>query len=223
MPDELSKILIVYLIDLMSRGGSILLKDFKNPELDANKKRELIRHNLIAETKVPKEKSKALLNNISITDEGWAFLENYMDFPQQSGSKSVSLIFSRLMQRLSTGLPENISIKSIFSSIPIPKTTVSPKQPTEQLNADKLHNHIRMIHKEKKQLLMPGGGLRVANLLKSLPDNFDLQTLRKLLLELQNRESLVLYRFDDPSMVKDEDKKAELFVAGEPRHYLFLK
>jgi hypothetical protein len=56
-----------------------------------------------------------------------------------------------------------------------------------------------------------------------LPTDFPLENLRALLLELQKKDFLVLYRFDDPSMVKDDDKKAEIFVAGEPRHYFFLK
>jgi hypothetical protein len=69
---------------------------------------------------------------------------------------------------------------------------------------------------------MSGGGLRISNLWKTL-DGLAINRLHELLLTLQKQDNIVLYRFDDPGVVNTEDKKAEIRIAGEPRHYLFLK
>jgi hypothetical protein len=69
---------------------------------------------------------------------------------------------------------------------------------------------------------MAGGGVRLAEIRKSLP-GVGRGSLDAALLALQQDKRLVLYRFDNPALVTAEDEAATLWVAGAPRHYVFLK
>ncbi|MDR2437527.1 MAG: hypothetical protein LBD17_05645 [Endomicrobium sp.] len=226
MTSELKPILKVYLIDLLSRGGTILLRDFTNPSYKADKKSELIKLNLVSEQKVPQLRGGQKISEISITQQGWSYLSNNLDFPHKSGSKSVPIIFDRLLKEISGKLKsKNITIDKLFEAKTIhePAITHEPALKHEPaLTSDQLLKHIQKIHREQKSLLMPGGGLKIAKLWGTL-DGIPLDKLRELLIELQKQEHLVVYRFDDPGMIEPEDKKAEFLIGGEARHYIFLK
>jgi hypothetical protein len=219
MTDDLSPVLKVYLIDLLSRGGSIFLKDFTKPSYSAPKRRELIKLGFISEEKIKIEPKQAPKSVIEITEKGWSYLDNKLNFPEHSGSRSVSQIFSRLLERLSASFKEkNIPIKELFPSQILP----APAKPIAEPTPEELLGHIRKLQREQPSLFMSGGGLRISNLQKTF-HGLSLSRLHEHLLTLQKRDAIVLYRFDDPGLVNNEDRGAELRIAGEPRHYLFLK
>lgn len=220
MTTEITPFLKVILIDLLSRGGTVLQKHFKPPEYETNRKLELIHLGLISERKVPQTKGN-LVTEISLTDKGWAYLNDNLDFPLNSGSKSVKVIFGRLLRQLSVKLhSKDLTIDKLFDSKTSPKPPKPPKAPLS--TSEELLRHIQKIYREQKSLVMPGGGLRIAKLWSTL-EGLSLEKLRELLFDLQKKEHLVIYRFDDPGMLEPEDKKAEIRIGGEPRHYIFLK
>ncbi|MDR2200424.1 MAG: hypothetical protein LBR53_13440 [Deltaproteobacteria bacterium] len=209
MKEELKPMLKVYLIDLLSRGGSIFQKDFINPAYKSDKKKELLKLKLISEEKsvLP---GHIRTTELKLTENGWKYLENNLSFPLKSGSKSVAVIFSRLLENISANVKsKNISFVDIFTKTP------------NGLTPEKLLEKIRMISNDHKSLFMPGGGLRISTLVKFLPGASS-ENIRFCLLELQKQGHLVLYRFDNPGMLTDEDRKALILVAGEPRHYMFI-
>ena len=71
------------------------------------------------------------------------------------------------------------------------------------------------------EFLMPGGGLRLSELRK-IAREFSREEVDGALLELQRRGDVVIYPFDDPSLVTKEDREAALRTSGGFRHYLFV-
>jgi hypothetical protein len=64
--------------------------------------------------------------------------------------------------------------------------------------------------------------VRLAELRTRLAD-VDRTAVDEALVELERKKRLVLYRIDDPMDIGPEDEKAALFVAGFPRHILYLE
>ena len=44
-----------------------------------------------------------------------------------------------------------------------------------------------------------------------------------MLLEMQVAGRLVLYKLDNPTEITREDEQAALFIAGQPRHLVYLE
>jgi hypothetical protein len=81
---------------------------------------------------------------------------------------------------------------------------------------------LRRIRRLDRGLFMPGGGLRFAELRRALPE-FGRGDVDQALMALQKAGDLVLYPFDNPALITEDDRRAVLMVAGAARHYLFLR
>jgi hypothetical protein len=206
MTIELKKMEKLRLIDLLSRGGTVLLKDFLPSRIDVHIA-ALVSHGLVS---VRKTNAPRKPQELKITADGWSYLNDNLNFPDKSGSPSVAIIFSRLLELLSSQLKASgVTVDRLFA------------KPDEAFTPDSLYKHLLRLQRESKHLFTPAGFLPFSKLLPTLkgiaPESF-----RELLFELQKSGKIFLYRFDDPGMITKADKTAEILVAGEPKHYLII-
>jgi hypothetical protein len=202
------------ILDLMSRGGEEFLTNLKAMSYDFKEHRKpLLEDGYLIEKKQKqlidgKEKGVPLLK-LCLTDKGWRLPQGLKDLPDLPQIKFYDQIKARIMRKFFSFISmNNVTLAQIFAE----KAPASEKL----LDADAL---LRTIKSLKKELFMASGGLRLSVLRKELK-NQSRDHIDKLLLELQKLDRIVLYRFDSPP--KDEDRKAALIIAGEPRHYLYI-
>jgi hypothetical protein len=208
--------------DLFARGGSEFRKNMTEPECDSADRKALIKLNLLAESKEKeikngKECGKELIK-LNLTDFAWDFLGNNLRIPENQNLKHSRRVLERIVLVIANFLKnKNFTLADFFAD------HVSPPKESHKsevkLTAERLLNDLKSLDRKH---FMTGGGIRLA-VLREVLKGYPKKTLDALLLELQAKERLVLYRFDTPSFITPEDKKAALFVAEEPRHYIFLK
>jgi hypothetical protein len=63
--------------------------------------------------------------------------------------------------------------------------------------------------------------VRLSELRRTLSTNRE--TLDSMLVAMQTKGRLVLYRMDNSAEVTRDDEQAALFIAGEPRHLVYLE
>ena len=99
MSDQLSKLQGLYLWSLLSEGGSGLL-DIK-PKMEAKQRKQLVTAGLIEEnkekTKDPKSKRTVTRMRITLTDKGWAYLEENHLAPINAKSHAAPDILQNLV------------------------------------------------------------------------------------------------------------------------------
>jgi hypothetical protein len=204
----------VLLLDVLSRGGESWLKDLTKSQYDLKSHRQpLIVKGYVSETKEKfsgqgNVRTRAMVK-ISLTDKGWELLESLAEIPDIPQVKSYAEVKARIHSTLFKALKKrSLSLKGIFSEV--------ATEASEAMTAETL---LKKIAEIDRKLFMPGGGLRLAVVRQKLPD-WPEDVVNALLADLQRRERLVLYRFDSPPT--EEDTRAALMMAGEPRHYLYL-
>jgi hypothetical protein len=214
MFDKLKPKQKVLILDLMSRGGEDFLNNLQSIPYEFKEHRKpLIEEGILFEEKRKKvvdgKEKGGLLVKLSLTDKGWLLLQDLKDLPDLSQIKSYDQIKARIIQGvLSYISANNISFSQIFA-----------KNIGTDVNQFDANTLLKTILSLDKNLFMASGGLRLSVLRKELI-NEPRDLLDKLLLELQTLDRIVLYRFDTPA--REEDRKAALIIAGEPRHYLFV-
>jgi hypothetical protein len=159
------------------------------------------------------------LPRIRLTEVGWRYLADHMTDPINTASPAGTPILGQLLVRLSSFLS---SRSLVLADIFISPLKADPK-PTEPIPTDPLTVVKKRLLAIRETNYQPGLGVHLANLRPQWPD-ISAQALDEALLELQRQGFLDLSDLsDDPSLLTDADKKAALWVAGRPRHLIFLK
>jgi hypothetical protein len=152
---------------------------------------------------------------IRLTPAGAARLGREMTFPVSPQAK----IPARLVEFLLAALADPAALKDLLGRLSGARAAPPAPPARGPLTPEALLETIRRIDPAQ---LMASGGLRLSALRQALKDG-DRAEVDRALLELQRRGDLVIYRFDDPSMVTEADRRAALQTAGGPRHYVMWR
>ncbi|MDR1166181.1 MAG: hypothetical protein LBO66_10045 [Deltaproteobacteria bacterium] len=227
MDQNLKSVELLLLWDLLSRGEGEFLLKLVSPRYSKQNRDSLKRLGLIAESQEKEVRDGKSAGRpktwVKLTDKGWRYLEENMSAPIETRSPAVGAIMGRVLALLSQYmLQERVPISRVFGPPPpVPPFPVPPPPPDgdEPKDARTLLSLARAFPLEKR---MDGGGIRLATLRQAYP-RLARASLDHWLLELQSQGALVLYRFDDPTLVTPADEDAALRVNSNPRHYLALK
>ncbi|MDR1658439.1 MAG: hypothetical protein LBT47_12990 [Deltaproteobacteria bacterium] len=162
------------------------------------------------------------LIKIKLTDRGLTYLGDHLGDPISKTSTAAAPVLIFIMERLGAKKRGREAINDLLGMSGrevVNQPNAVPQALSLKLTSQIIISRIRTI---SPQFFMAGGGLRLSELRKVLPE-FDKEEIDRTLLDMQKERQLVLYRFDSPALVTAADAEATLYISGAPRHYLFLK
>lgn len=201
----------------------------------------------LEKAKLLESKKVGTSSYVSLTDEGWRWAAENLASPL-SQSKNATRILEGALHHLRPFLEKHrATLAELAPELPAaepqapsaaPKKTAKPKKqgaaqtktsaakarkPAPSGNAKSAGDLAGRVIAAALEI---GGGpkhrVRLADVRSKLAD-VPREQIDHVLMELQGQERLVLYRIDDPSDVRPEDKRAALMIAGNPRHILYLE
>lgn len=161
-------------------------------------------------------------HHLELTDAGWRFAQ------QSLSDLAPNPLVSGLFQRFQTILARHeIPLAELFmkegpSSSPLSYNGVTNSgsqvaAPLAQRVSEQIEAVCRSVAGQRRD-----GRIRLFELREKLPGLAE-RDLNEALLEMDRKGSLRLYRFDDPTEIKDRDRQAALKTkSGEPRHFVRL-
>jgi hypothetical protein len=214
----------LFLWDLATRDGASWLIEVKPKSIKASDRKILKGRGLIEESreKMTHRPKSPMGIHVGLTEAGWGYLaESLGSASVNARSYAGSEIFDQFLARLSLFLKNrSLNLSEIFLSSPTAQA--SPDEPEPIDLSEALAMTKAYLNSIRASGYRPGQGLLLADLRPQLPQIQD-KLLDEALIELQKAKFLVLSDLrDDPSQLTEPIKKAALYVAGYPRHLIFL-
>lgn len=182
------------------------------PSLSATERKQLISANLIEEEK------RGRATHLLLTDRGWEWAEQQNQL-KLSRSTYSSPVLEKLIQALRGYLGRNdIRLAEVIANLRLPEQGLPQHDGNE--NPRSVKELIR-----SACLSLTGGDLarrvRLASLRRALPD-LSVQSLDEALLQMDRSRTIQLMALEQPSEITTEDTQAAIFIAGQPRHIVYL-
>lgn len=166
-------------------------------------------------------------HHLELTDAGWRFVQQSFGELVTNRSRPSGVLLSGLFQRFQAILARHeIPLAELFmkdgpSSSPPSDNGVtnsgSQVAPLAHRVSEQIEAVCRSVAGQRRD-----GRIRLFELREKLPGLAE-RDLNEALLEMDRKGSLRLYRFDDPTEIKDRDRQAALKTkSGEPRHFVRL-
>jgi hypothetical protein len=238
MPYEITPLNHLQLWCLASHGGSLPIQLFK-PELDPAQRKALADLGLIelsqglrtaeelASLPAPKgeeggagaAKAKRAANikvlRLKLAPKGAAWLAEHLESPVSRSAKIPARLVEFLLKGLAATKAGGEVLAGLLGSDSNLLESPKPEAPLDPMEI------IRRVRRLDRSQIMAGEGVRLAEVRRLLPE-YGRQEVDKALLELQSRRAIILYRFDDPTLITGSDKEAALDPLGNARHYLVV-
>ncbi|MDR0354721.1 MAG: hypothetical protein LBJ64_03165 [Deltaproteobacteria bacterium] len=162
------------------------------------------------EAKKPKKPPESKCIFVTLTAKGRDYLAAQCSSPVSAASKASGPVLNWLLEKMS----QNASLLSGLKDLVASDAVAAPAE----LTSENLLKHINSLPLSE---FMPGGGLQLSVLKKSLPA-FSGAEVDKALLSLSREGKIVLYQYADPRRVTPEDEAAALHVSGVVKNFLFI-
>jgi len=182
------------------------------PKLSATERRQLLDADLIEEEK--RGRSYHLL----LADKGWEWAER-QDMIQFCLSPNATPVLEKLIQALVRFLAKNdLRLAEVISAMRLPQHQASIQLPAATQSS--LSDQVR-----SACLTLTGGEferrVRLADLRELLPGH-SREALDGVLLQMDQSREIQLMMLEQPSDVTPVDRAAAMFIAGQPKHVLYL-
>ena len=211
MSIELKPIEALILWRLAVSGGGDWNKDIK-PPLDAPVRKRLEAAGLIENEKRKSPSGRGTAMFISLTDGGWGWLAGHLDFDLKTTSTAGNAILQRLLGRLKAYIGTvGISLGELILPSAAPTAVAAVRLDDQIMGAyGKIANGRTNVR------------VRLSELRAALP-TVPPGELDEALLGLESAGKASLYRLDNPTEVRPEDREAVLLTpSGEERHIVYL-
>jgi DNA-binding PadR family transcriptional regulator len=211
MNHEIRPLEALFLWRLAVGGGEDWLKEIK-PDPKSSARKKLAADGLIEQVKRKSTSGRGAPLYISLTDRGWAWLGNHLDFDLKTRSPAGSEVLHQLLLKLKKFMEQKqISLSDLILA----------GQKTDEYCCDDVEDRLT-----KAYLALSNGQtnvrVRIAdlrNLLSSVPR----MTFDQVLLDMASNGKASLYRLDNPTEIQPEDRDAVLRTpAGEERHVVYF-
>jgi hypothetical protein len=211
MNHEIKPLEALFLWRLAVGGGEDWLKEIK-PDPKSSARKKLAADGLIEQGKRKSASGRGTPLYISLTDRGWAWLGNHLDFDLKTRSPAGTEVLHQLLLKLKKFIDQRqISLTDLILAA----------QKTDECCCDDVEDRLT-----KSYLALSNGQINVRvriadlrNLLSSVPR----MTFDQVLLDMASNGKASLYRLDNPTEIQPEDRDAVLRTpAGEERHVVYL-
>jgi DNA-binding PadR family transcriptional regulator len=211
MSQDIKPLEVLFLWRLAVGGGGDWLNDIKpDPKSPARKKLEA--GGLIEQDKRKSASGRGRALYVSLTDRGWGWLGEHLDFELKSRTPAGTEVLHRLLLRLKKFIDQQQLSLSDF---------IRPSQTTDEPFGDDVLDRLTEAY-----LTLSNGQtnvrVRIADL-RHLLASIPRPTFDEALLEMASSGKASLYRLDNPADIRPEDLEAVLRTpAGEERHIIYL-
>lgn len=182
------------------------------PKLSAAERRQLLDAHLIEEEK--RGRSYHLL----LAEKGWEWAER-QDVIQLCLSPNATPVLEKLIQALVRFLAKNeVRLAEVISAIRLPQhqAPFPPLAAAQQSLSDQVRSACLSITGGEYERRVKLADLRTALLGHSR------EALDGVLLQMDQSKAIQLMMLEQPSDVTPEDRAAAIFIAGQPKHVLYL-
>jgi hypothetical protein len=211
MSHEIKPLEALFLWRLAVGGGGDWLKDIKpDPQSPARKKLET--NGLIEQVKQKPPSGRGTALYVSLTDRGWGWLGSHLDSELKSRTPAGTEVLQRLLLRLKLFLDQKqLSLSDLISPSAIPGND----------GGNDVEDRLTMAY-----LALTNGQsnvrVRIADLRHHL-SSISRVKFDQALLDMASSGKASLYRLDNPTEIRPEDRDAVLRTpSGEDRHIAYL-
>lgn len=210
MNDEIKPLEVLFLWRLAVAGGGDWLKDIK-PSLESPARKRLQADGVIDQEKRKSPSGRSTAFFISLTDRGWSWLGSHLDADLSTRTQAGTEVLHRLLLRLKTFVDQKqISLGDLI----MPSGTMDDGVESVE---DRVTRAYLVLSKGQTNVRVRIADLRP--LLSSIPS----RKLDQALLDMASDGKAFLYRLDNPTEIKAEDRDAVLRTpSGEERHVVYL-
>ncbi len=206
---------VLVLWALIVQGGKGLQKDIR-PRITKPLRDSLERAGLIVSRKNDK---RAIV--IEVTDKGWAWASENLDAELPARSTAAGPIMQAFLTQLKSFLrSRNLVFAEIFMAEEGGEAQSEPDTALQPASAEDIKKRVReayfsLTKGQSKQRI------RLHQLRQELP-NIKREELDRALLEMQQKEELVLIALANKQDITRADRVAALKVGGNPRHVVYF-